>query len=706
MKTNRKKKNRENGIKKKFQIPQIPKVVGLRTDYGFKSTEFISPLFGDDVKDGAVLPFVVKVIGDKDKKYDAFRVEKRLDDETATKRYGKKYFEFTNFVNKNVREKSFGVRSYHERVSDIIVDDNNLATNLPFEKPIDIPVDSSIDRNHLEQNNNNNNNNNFINQEENNNYNEDVSLYEQKIEPKMEFAIETHEVEEFVDQNGLKVKIKTGFGTSPDTNPVNDHDTDHDFNLDTYRFPSTDMFHRDPRDRSIQPQWLIDQTNIINQTLRNHSVEGEVSTSKKGPSVSRHEISLLPGVNVNRVSQIKNNIMMNLSANSLRIEAPVPGKPYVGIEVPNEDVDIIYFGDLIDNPEFYDKNHPLKVVLGEDIDGDSIYANVEDMPHALIAGATNSGKSVSLHVILMSLLLKNSPDTLKLLLIDPKMVELSSYSDIPHLITPVITDAKDATKALYWAVEEVEDRYRKFQKTRVRNIKEFNKSENRGNHDYDKMPFIVIVIDELADLMDVAEKEVEGYIKRLTQKARAAGVHLIIATQRPTTEIISGSIKANITTRIAFKMPAAVDSVTILDGQGAEQLLGRGDMLFKNLDTIIRLQGAYISNDEIYTYTDLLRSQYRPRYELQTSELKQIISAVEEEDKEIIKSAAFFVERQGSASMNAIQSEFNVGFSRASKIIDKLEQLGIVSSSAGTQARKVLMSRKQLENIFYNDGDW
>lgn len=690
------KNNKTKVVRTKYSIPQIPKVVGLKSSYDFKTTEFVSPLFGDDVKDESVLPFVVKVLGDKDKKYDAFRVERKFEGENEVKKYGKKYHEFTNFINKSVREENFGIRSYQEEKKPVEEVVKKPFTNEEFnprkieEKPFE-PV--------------------YYNEEEPNyetkpnvpDFTNDSNgdLYEEEITEikKPEYDVETHNVENDFVSDGIQVKIKTGFDSFKNNSNFNQEIKEND--KGRYISPTTAMFKRDPRDKKNEPKWLLDQADIINETFRNHLIEGEVAASKKGPAVSRHEISLMPGVNVKRVSTIRDNIMMNLSANSLRIETPVPGKPYVGIEVPNEEVDTIYFGDLIDNPEFFDKKQPLKVVLGENIDGESIYANIADMPHALIAGATNSGKSVSLHVIIMSLLLKNSPEDLKLLLIDPKMVELSAYSDIPHLVTPVITDAKDATNALYWVVEEVESRYVKFKQTRSQNIVDFNINRLKNEYQLPKMNYIIVVIDELADLMDVADREVEGYIKRLSQKARAAGVHLIIATQRPTTEIISGAIKANITTRIAFRMPAAVDSVTILDSQGAEQLLGRGDMLYKSQDNTIRVQGAYISNEEIYNYTDFLRAENVPNYDLLENELKRFVSVKEDEEDELIKQVAYHVQTEGSASTNGIINEFNIGYNRATKIMNRLENLGIVSKASGTLPRKVLKTRSELEKMFY-----
>src|SRR5690606_21048014 len=273
-----------------------------------------------------------------------------------------------------------------------------------------------------------------------------------------------------------------------------------------------------------------------------------------------------PGVPVKRVTSIQDNIMMNLAAKTVRIEAPIPGKPYVGVEVPNKVADIVAFGNVVDTDEFLlDRDHPLKVALGEDIDGTNIYVDIAKMPHGLIAGATNSGKSVCVNTILVSLLLKNKPEDLKLILVDPKMVELTRYNDLPHLITPVITDAKMAASALNWIVDEMEKRYRLFAATRSRDMRSFNENVAKGFVDEEKLPYIVIVIDELADLMMVAAHDVEDAIQRITQKARAAGIHLLVATQRPTVDVVRGTIKSNIPTRIAFRVASFTDSTTILD---------------------------------------------------------------------------------------------------------------------------------------------
>ncbi|PKK93256.1 MAG: hypothetical protein CVV61_05550, partial [Tenericutes bacterium HGW-Tenericutes-6] len=468
----------------------------------------------------------------------------------------------------------------------------------------------------------------------------------------------------------------------------------------SYIYPSVKIFSKKDRDLNEKPQWLLDQIDVINATLAQFGIEGEVSGSTKGPTVTRYEIQLEPGVNVKRILNIQDNLMMNLSSKSLRIEAPIPGKPYVGLEVPNVKPEIVAFGNVVDTKEFMeDYDHPLKIALGVDIDGENIYVDIQSMPHGLIAGATNSGKSVCVNTVLVSLLLKNSPEDLKLILIDPKMVELTPYNNLPHLITPVITDAKMAAAALGWATTEMDKRYQMFANSRARDIRSFNDNVKRGLVDEEKMPYIVIVIDELADLMMVAAHDVEDAIQRITQKARAAGIHLLVATQRPTTDVVKGTIKSNIPARIAFKVASFVDSTTILDGAGAESLLGKGDMLLKRSDRTHRLQGAYIPDDEIYQVTDFIRNQYEPQYIFEHDALKQQAKMREAVSDDLFNDVAYFVVQTGNASINSIQKEFEIGFNRAQKLVEMLEQYDIVSPSQGTKAREVLVNVHELEDI-------
>ncbi len=448
------------------------------------------------------------------------------------------------------------------------------------------------------------------------------------------------------EQDNIELDMRSDF-----FDQISNNDSKSDISLskrkeEGYNKPHVNMFKNKSFENSSDLQWLKDQVEVINQTLLDFGIEGKVFDSKKGPTVTRHEIALEPGVNVKKVNGIQDNLMMNLSATSVRIEAPIPGKPYVGIEVPNVEKEIVYFGNIIKDKRFTESDQKLLIALGMNIDGEHIFADIKTMPHGLIAGATNSGKSVCINTILASLLLKNNPDELKLILIDPKMVELAPYNNLPHLITPVITDAKVASKALDWVVQEMERRFKVFAKYRSRNLDAFNENVELKKIDHEKMPHIVIVIDELADLMMIASREVEYAIQRITQKARAAGIHLVVATQRPTTDVIKGTIKSNIPVRIAFKVASYVDSTTILDGSGAETLLGRGDMLFKTHETPKRLQGAYITDDEIYDLTAFIKDQKKPTFVFEHDELKKQSENREELDPLFSEVAKYVVEKK------------------------------------------------------------
>lgn len=681
-----KKKNKQQVIEEVFHIPQIPKIEGIRGANKYVKEKFVSPVFGADVKDEIHVPFVVRVIGDKVKQYDAFRTKPKMNEEMIKQQHGNKYYEFDNVVNKDTRKQVFGVDTYEEqeKKEDVKVEPiheevapklapvgDEVVKNLPPWMKGRHAI--SLDADDLPSD----------------------TYTSDKVKVRANFTELEHVDEEHVEDN---YETKVRYESQVDDKPIMDFRKD-------YQLPPVTLFKKTSRNADEKPQWLLDQIEIINKTLRDHGVEGEVSSSKKGPTVTRYELSLEAGVPVKRVTTIQDNIMMNLAAKSVRIEAPIPGKPYVGIEVPNAVMDIVSFGNVVDTDEFLlDREHPLKVALGEDIDGTNIYVDIAKMPHGLIAGATNSGKSVCVNTILVSLLLKNKPEDLKLILIDPKMVELTPYNDLPHLITPVITDAKMAASALNWVVDEMERRYRLFAQTRSRDMRSFNENIQKGYVDDEKLPYIVIVIDELADLIMVAAHEVEDAIQRITQKARAAGIHLLVATQRPTVDVVRGTIKSNIPTRIAFRVASYTDSTTILDGAGAESLLGRGDMLLKEAERPIRLQGAFISNQEIDTVVDFIRRQEKPHYILHHEDLKKAINVREQINDELFSDVAYYVVRENACSINSIQKQFEIGFNRAQKIVTFLEQYNIVSTSQGTKSREVLMTFDELEELLKNEG--
>jgi S-DNA-T family DNA segregation ATPase FtsK/SpoIIIE len=446
--------------------------------------------------------------------------------------------------------------------------------------------------------------------------------------------------------------------------------------------------------------WLEQQKELLNQTFKNFNVGATVVHVTKGPTVTRFEVQPELGVKVNKITNLADDIKLNLAAIDIRIEAPIPGKNTIGIEVPNRKSRPVFIREILQSEAFQRSSSPLTVALGLDISGDPIVTDLKKMPHGLIAGATGSGKSVCINAMLISLLYKAAPHEVKLLLIDPKMVELAPYNGIPHLVSPVITDVKAATGALKWAVEEMERRYELFAHAGVRDITKYNelvqKAQKREHH----LPYIVIVIDELADLMMVAPADVEEAICRIAQKARACGIHLLVATQRPSVDVITGLIKANIPTRIAFSVSSQIDSRTIIDTNGAEKLLGRGDMLFLENGTAkpIRLQGNFVSDEEIERVVAHVRKQMEPTYLFNQEDLLQQHSSTEEED-ELFYEACEFVVQQGGASTSSLQRRFRIGYNRAARLIEMMEQRGIVSAARGSKPRDVLISEEELVQL-------
>jgi S-DNA-T family DNA segregation ATPase FtsK/SpoIIIE len=468
---------------------------------------------------------------------------------------------------------------------------------------------------------------------------------------------------------------------------------------DSYEFPTFDLLNP-PIVIETDTDWLKEQENLLNQTLENFNVGAKVVNITQGPSVTRFEVHPEPGVKVNKVTNLTDDIKLSLAARDIRMEAPIPGKHTIGIEVPNQKSRPVQISEIIHSHVFHESASPLTAVLGLDISGKPIVTDLKKMPHGLIAGATGSGKSVCINTILVSLLYKASPEDLKLLLIDPKMVELAPYNRIPHLVSPVITDVKAATASLKWAVEEMERRYELFAHTGVRDINKFNQLAMEHKRYSDKLPFIVIVIDELADLMMMSPADVEEAICRIAQKARACGIHLIIATQRPSVDVITGLIKANIPTRIAFSVSSQVDSRTIIDIGGAEKLLGRGDMLFleNGSSKPVRLQGTFVSDDEIDLVVAHVREQQEPNYLFEQEELLKKAQVSEEED-ELFYEACEFVVDQASASTSSLQRRFKIGYNRAARLMEMMEQQGYISSSKGSKPRDVLITAADLETI-------
>jgi DNA segregation ATPase FtsK/SpoIIIE, S-DNA-T family len=466
-----------------------------------------------------------------------------------------------------------------------------------------------------------------------------------------------------------------------------------------YAFPSMEIL-SPPVSKQMSNEWLENRKQLLNETLLNFNVRASVVNVTQGPSVTRFEVQPEPGVKVNKITNLSDDIKLSLAAKDIRIEAPIPGKHTIGIEVPNKESRPVCISEVISSPAFQEHTSPLTAALGLDISGAPIVTDLSKMPHGLIAGATGSGKSVCINSILVSLLYKATPDELKLLLIDPKMVELAPYNRIPHLVSPVITDVKAATAALKWAVEEMERRYELFAHTGCRDIKRFNELAKRNNQHSDVLPYLVIVIDELADLMMMSPADVEEAICRIAQKARACGIHLIIATQRPSVDVITGLIKANVPTRVAFSVSSQVDSRTIIDSGGAERLLGKGDMLFleNGSSKPVRLQGTFVSDDEIDDIIEFVRDQAEPNYLFQQDELIKKAQITEEED-ELFYEVCEFVVDQGGASTSALQRRFRIGYNRAARLMGLMEEQGIISEQRGTKPRDVLISEDDLGAI-------
>lgn len=452
---------------------------------------------------------------------------------------------------------------------------------------------------------------------------------------------------------------------------------------------------------------------LLQETLNDFKVEAKVTDISQGPSVTRFELQLKTGTKVNKIVSLNDDLKLSLAAQDIRIEAPIPGKAAVGIEIPNKEKIPVLMRELIDSDEFRSSKANLTYVLGRDITGKTIVSDIAKMPHLLIAGSTGSGKSVFINTLIMSLLYKSSPDDVKLIMIDPKVVELSVYNGIPHLLLPVVSDPKQATAALNWAVAEMMNRYKAFSEHTVRDIRGYNE-KSRANH-VEKMPQIVIIVDELADLMMVASKDVEAAICRLAQLARAAGIHLVIATQRPSVDVITGLIKANMPSRIAFKVSSGVDSRTILDTTGAERLLGNGDMLFhpQSFNKPLRVQGAFVSDDEVMKVVEFLKKNAGA--DVYDKELADQITKMtgssdqgdensgsgsisDEYDTYFADACRFVVEKQ-KASSSMLQRVFKIGYNRAARMVDQMEGAGVVGPEEGSSPRKVLMDSLQLDEF-------
>ncbi len=543
-----------------------------------------------------------------------------------------------------------------------------------------------------------------------------IAIPEENIEPEETFDVENPSVEnaeatkiEPVIEHEPVIEATTESALEP-TDEIKEEpgDIEDKGNIPVYQFPPLSLLHSS----AASPDSTEDiqkKAQIIESTLKSFGVSAKVIHTSIGPTVTRFELKPEIGTRVSKIEGLSNELAMALSATHIRIEAPIPGKPAVGIEIPNLKSKTVALRDVLSTSDFQDSKGHIMVALGKDITGKPVITDLAKMPHLLIAGSTGSGKSVCINTIIASIIYHSKPEDVKLMLIDPKVVELSVYNGIPHLRTEVVTDMKKAQGTLNWAVREMEARYQLFAGARVRNIEGYN-SQNPDK----KMPYILIIVDEFADLMNVAAKEVEVLIQRLTQKARAAGIHLILATQRPSADVITGVIKSNIPSRIAFMVESNLNSRIILDEGGAESLLGKGDMLFKQAGALntLRVQGAFISDEEVESVVDYLKKAcleqekepvvYEP-IDLSIPDKSANAEVKEEEKDEILEEASEWVLDTKRASVSALQRRFRIGYTRAGRLMDTMEKLGIVGPAEGAKPREILMSKQQLTDLFNED---
>ena len=478
-----------------------------------------------------------------------------------------------------------------------------------------------------------------------------------------------------------------------------------------YEYPPVEILSK-PSKRAIKggAKALTETATRLQKTLYSFGVSAKVENVSVGPAITRYELKPAEGVRVSKIANLADDIALNLAAETIRIEAPIPGKQAVGIEVPNKEKEAVHLREVLDSDDFKENKSKLAIALGKDVAGNIQLADIAKMPHVMIAGSTGSGKSVCINTIITSIIYHAKPSEVKFVMVDPKVVELSVYNGIPHLLIPVVTDPRKAAGALAWAVQEMEDRYSKFASKGVRDLKGYNKAIEKEN-EAGKLPQIVIIIDELADLMMVAKNDVEDAICRLAQKARAAGMHLVIATQRPSVDVITGLIKANIPSRIAFAVSSQVDSRTILDSVGAEKLLGKGDMLYfpSGAPKPYRVQGAFVSDDEVEKIVDFIKSNGTATY---SEDILESIENSNKTDKELAQEQAqdddadpFLMDaiqtvvETGQASTSFIQRRFKVGYARAGRIIDQMEERGVISGYQGSKPREVLMSLERLNEL-------
>ena len=540
-----------------------------------------------------------------------------------------------------------------------------------------------------------------INQEEVKNY-KPLPVEDEKIKPKEE------KVETKVKRKPLKTYDLDSLGDAKVNNyksrQVEFADLNENFRREfgNYTYPAIDLLEDRNSDGGVDDGEIRQRAVAIEETLDSFGIDGKVVQIDVGPTVTCYELKPQRGVKVSKIVNLADDLALSLATSGIRILAPIPGKSHVGIEVPNDKKEVVGLKEILASEKYVKSKYKIPFAMGKSISGDVEVSAIEKMPHLLVSGATGSGKSVCINTIIMSILYKHSPNDVKLLLVDPKVVELSIYNGIPHLIMPVITDPKKASSSLFWAISEMEKRYKLFEKHRVRDIVGYKKAQE-SDDSMENLPYIVIIIDELADLMMTVGAEVEDYITRLAQKSRACGIHLIIATQRPTVDVITGTIKANIPSRISFAVTSQIDSRTILDAQGAEKLLGKGDMLYQSSDSMkpTRIQGAFVSDDEVMNVVQAIKEGNESDYDQEAIEKVEEVSIKEsnpsDDEDELIDEAIKIIINENTASVSMLQRKLKVGYARAGRIIDQLEQRGVVGGYEGSKPRKVLVDRSYFE---------
>ena len=687
---------------KDFFIPQVEddeieekkqtaeqEVVFPKKEKTYESEGFISSLYGRNVKNDGYYPDMASG-NTKSRRYETLK-DNRTD-----------YSEFDQYIINKQPSQTKNTNNQNETMIQEVIVNNNIDefdpynySNEPVKQDefvsVKQPQNSNINNNYNNSNQYLNTNDN-IEEEYNNSYNESDELDEVNESDSERIMVIDNPTpipprnNSVPKQGNTKTEIKPKKRTK-------------------YYAPPIDILNVKPDNYENNDSETLRQRDSIDLTLKQFDIGGHVVNFTKGPTVTQFEVQLDDGVRNQKIVPIQSNLQGNLKATSLRMQIPIPGKATIGIEVPNAERETVFFGDMIKNPKFLKDGNPLNVVLGLNIDGEPVYLDIPKMPHGLIAGCTGSGKSVCINAIIASILYKAHPDDVKLVLVDPKRVEFARYAGIPHLASPIITEPKMANAALKWVVDEMENRYRLMEATGVSKYTEYleeEKHDARLKH----IPYIVIIIDELADLMMTSGPEVEESIMRITQKARAAGIHLIVATQRPSVDIISGTIKTNIPTRIAFKVKKSLDSTIIIDHVGAEKLLGDGDMLYTDDRGVEnRIQGAFISGGEIKRLVNSLGETTQTEFLFTEEDLKKKTTVDHSNDAfedELFEDIARYVVENNTASINLLTKKFGCGFSRIQAIIIKLGELGVVSENLGSRAREVLVNIDELEEILNN----